>query len=164
MAESVSLSYARVAISLVAIALSSWPLWFYDQINVDMLEPALLNVFAIFAGFMGVLMTIERNIDWQRQYSWRRASLEKRVAEQSVNRQSLLLLLYVATIIMIIARIAIRPEFEVVREGLAMSYLTTGSLCLLWTLSLPFEIRRMRLLPYQDVVSDKLPLHRDDPC
>ena len=113
---------------------------------------------------MGVLMTIERNIDWLRQYSWRRASLEKRVAEQSVNRQSLLLLLYVATIIMIIARIAIRPEFEVVREGLAMSYLTTGSLCLLWTLSLPFEIRRMRLLPYQDVVSDKLPLHRDDPC
>jgi hypothetical protein len=164
MSETGTVSYRRVVISAIAIALSLWPLWLYDFIDVNALQTALLNVFAIFAGVMGVLMAIERNIDWLRQYSWRRASVERRIAEQSVNRQSLLLLLYVVTIVLILGRMSIKGEFEAVRKSLAVVYLFSGSLCLLWTLSLPFEIRRMRLLPYEDVLSEKAPLQRNGGC
>jgi hypothetical protein len=151
------ISYPRIVGFLAAVTLSTWPLWFREYVDLDKVEQSLLSVLGILAGFLGVLITIERNIDWLRQYTWRRASVEKRAAEMALNRQSILLLLYIITIILIILRTALIPNLETVRTVLGASYLVTGTLCLLWTLALPFEIRRMRLLPYQDVLTEKLP-------
>jgi hypothetical protein len=153
----VPVSYPKVVAFQAAIALSTWPFWFLEYVDVDRVEQPLLGVLAILAGFLGILITIERNIDWLRQYTWRRASVEKRTASRAVNGQSILLLLYIMTIILIIARVALRPDLETARSILGMSYLVTGTLCLLWTLALPFEVRRMRLLPYQDLMTEKLP-------
>ena len=112
------ISYPRIVGLLAAATFCTWPFWFREYVDLDRVEQSLLGVLAILAGFLGVLIAIERNIDWLRQYAWRRASVEKRAAERAVNRQTILLLFYIATIILIIARTALTSDLETARAVL----------------------------------------------
>lgn len=139
---------------MLVLLTSMWPV-FFDHVSIEENKEILIGVFSILSGFVTVAVTIERNIDWLRAYSWRHASVERKIAESNLNRQALLMFLFLFTLLLMLIHALLSPDNIEIRVIIAKFYLSSGTAAMLWVLLLPFEIRRMRLLPYDDILAQQ---------
>jgi hypothetical protein len=112
--------------------------------------------FPIFAGFLTLALTLQRDAGWLQRQNWRRVNIERRMAEHGLNRQVALLCGYIFTFALMLIVRALGPGGGVVTDILTRAYLFLATFTMYGTLFLPFEIRRMRVLPYDDVINEKL--------
>jgi hypothetical protein len=155
------LSQTRGAFWLAGAIVSSWPLYALHHVNAEKLSDDLLMAFPIFAGFLALALTLQRDVGWLQRQNWRRINIERRLANESIDRQTLLLSGYIVTFVLMVIVRAVGLDAGMIADLLTRIYLVLASFTMYGTLFLPLEIRRMRLLPYDDAVNEKLePLRR----
>jgi hypothetical protein len=112
-------------------------------------------VFPVLAGFLAVLLTLQRDVGWLQRQSWRRVNIERRLAESIFDRHVLLLLLYIIVIVTIVIERSLVEQATIFAKIVRYVHLVAGTAALYLTLFLPFEIKKMRMLPYDDMIGDK---------
>jgi hypothetical protein len=156
-----AVSQERVTFWIVGLCLSIWPFFALHRVNVDKLSDGLLMAFPIFAGFLTLALTLQRDAGWLQRQNWRRVNIERRLAESTIGRQVLLLFGYILTFVLMMIARALGNDGGWFTDPLTRAYLFVATLTMYATLFLPWEIKRMRVLPYDDVIEEKLePMRR----
>lgn len=155
------ISQGRAAFWITGAIISLWPLFGLRAVNVERLSDGLLTAYPIFAGFLILALTLQRDAGWLQRQNWRRVNIERRLAERDLDRQVLLLTGYIVTFVLMLVVQALGENGGLITDLLTRAYLYLATFTMYGTLFLPWEIRRMRVLPYDDVINEKLePLKR----
>lgn len=141
------ISQERLAFWVTGCLVSAWPIFALDYVNVAQVSDGLLVAFPILAGFLAVALSLQRDTGWLHRQSWRRVSIERRMASRSLDRLVLVLFGYIATFVIMLGVRAFATEGSI-SDALTRVYLSCATITLYGTLFLPFEIRRMRMKPH----------------